>query len=131
MFFRSLLDSRWRSLTEEERSEFVSTLKELPITNSQWPQLMLFPDFTHHDSVELTHTLAQLCSEAHWGAPVFSDALGNSRRNRPPGITIYANRDRPDVQTFMRALQKIGLQSRLEHQEQKGTVEVRIGRKNP
>jgi hypothetical protein len=120
-------DARWQSLSEQQRADFVAALKELPIDRGG-PNVMIFPDFTHHDAVELSHTFGRLCAEANWNAPTFSHAIGTGP-DCPPGINIYAKPERPDVQVFVKALEraKIPYQMRAEHMVD--VFEVRIGRR--
>jgi hypothetical protein len=127
---RELLASRWQSLSEQQRADFVDVLKELEIPErSTSPSLMLNPDFTHQDSVELAHTLSHLCAQARWGAPVYGDNLVMQQRGRPSGITVCANQERPDVKVFLRALRKVGLPYQSEREAINESIVVKIGRR--
>ena len=122
-------DARWQSLSEQQRADFVAGLKELDLPAGRGgPNVVVFPDFTHHDAVELSHTFGHLCAEAFWNAPTLAHAIGTGV-DCPPGLTVYANAERPDVQTFLRALERARIPYNLKAETRLGLIEVRIARR--
>jgi hypothetical protein len=121
-------DSRWQSLSEQQRTDFIAALKEFQ-SDRIFPTVMIFPDFTRHDAVELSHTIARLCREVNWYAGTYDNATPKGIEC-PPGLTIYANAERPDVKTFVRALQRAQIPYRqtapVNHPD---LFEIRIGRR--
>jgi hypothetical protein len=116
--------SRWRSLTDQEREDFVATLRGFKIqANGGGPTVMMFPDHTRHDAVELSHTLSTLCHDVDWYGMSYQNPLQKGV-HCPPGLTVHADQNRLEVQTFLRAY----IQYRLEGEVHLGTIEITIGR---
>jgi hypothetical protein len=123
------VSSRWQSLSDQERTDFVATLRELKIEKlGGGPSVMIFPDFTHHDAVELSHTLSALCHDADWYGMTYQNPLRKGAHS-PPGFVVSANKELPAVQTFMKALDQVHIQYQLAGESHLGTIEIKIGRR--
>jgi hypothetical protein len=126
---RNILASRWQSLSDQQRADFVAVLREFGASvGSPGPGLLIFPDFTLHDALELSNTFTRLCAEAHWSAHTVSR---DEITDYPPGLIIYAKADQPDVQTFTKALERANLPYELTPKNRRAgdVFEITIGRR--
>ena len=127
---RNILASRWQSLSDQQRADFVQELKQFDIKTARpQPNVLIFPDFTHHDAVELSHTMSWLFAQADWNAPTLSS--GRNPVDCPPGITIHATAERLGLQAITKALGRVNIPYELKPEVIREAIAMYIGRRNP
>jgi hypothetical protein len=121
--------SRWPRLTESQGKQFVTALKELPIKERP-PVVYFFQNPFLADCLEFAGSLCRLVQEAGWSANIFQEVL---RRDAIPtnGIQIHGDPSLPELRVLKRAFKQVGLSYQESTNFRVGTVEVRIGARNP
>jgi hypothetical protein len=107
-------ESRWQRLTDQERVDFLATLREYFFTDHS-PLIYIIRHSSFAASVELADMLQELFSQANWQAGIYlRNSFGPGLEQPETAIVIKANPKSSERYILALALGKVGISYRME-----------------